>query len=154
MIPPLHSHLAIDRMLFCITCIALVHTPTQRLAFRAMECDGDTLDAIHTTLARSYLDLEVMLDEFYTVLLRIKLFCHVIAICLVDPDRGHACIVMPCGVCTALGGLCIPRPRMMGHHSLPRKHGVPSAHLTAYACQHLGQHCETFPPGRRNRPGT
>ena len=72
-----------SRMLICISCIALVHTPTQRLAFRAMECDGDTLDAIHTTLARSYLDLEVMLDEFYTVLLRIKLFCHIIAVCLV-----------------------------------------------------------------------
>ena len=38
-----------------------------------------------------------------------------------SPDRGHSCIVMPCGVCTALGGLCIPRPHMMGHHSLPRK---------------------------------
>ena len=58
-------------MLICNYCIALVHSPIQRLAFCAMECDGDTLDAIHTTLARSYLDLEVMLDEFYTVLLRI-----------------------------------------------------------------------------------
>ena len=88
MIPPLHSHLAIGRMLFCISCIALVHT--QRLAFRAMECGGDTLDAIHTTLARSYLDLEVMLDEFYTVLLHIKLFSHVIAItvCL-DTTGGN-----------------------------------------------------------------
>ena len=116
MVLSLHSHLAIGRMLICI-----YRTPTQRLAFRAMECDGDTLDAIHTTLARSYLDLEVMLDKFYTVLLRIKLFCRVIASCLVAPDRGHSCIVMPCGVCTALGGLCIPRPHMMGHHSLPRK---------------------------------
>ena len=54
-------------MLICICCRALFHSPIQRLAFCAMECDGDTLDAIHT-LARSYLDLEVMLDEFYTVL--------------------------------------------------------------------------------------
>ena len=60
-------------MLICICCRALFHSPIQRLAFCAMECDGDTLDAIHTTLARSYLDLEVMLDKFYTVLLRIKL---------------------------------------------------------------------------------
>ena len=98
MILSLHSHLAIGRILFCISCIALVHTPTQRLAFRAMECDGDTLDAVHTTLARSYLDLEVMLDEFYTVLLRIKLFCHVIAICfvaltLIEGIRALSCLV-------------------------------------------------------------
>ena len=62
------------------------------------ECDGDTLDAIHTTLARSYLDLEVTLDEFYTVLLRIKLFCHIIAVCLValtliEGTHALSCIV-------------------------------------------------------------
>ena len=61
---PVHSHLAIIRILICIPCIALVHSPTLRLAFRAMECDGDTLDAIHTTLARSYLDLEVSALSF------------------------------------------------------------------------------------------
>ena len=76
----------------------LVHTPTQRLAFRAMECDEDTLDAIHTTIARSYLDLEVVLDEFYTVLLRIKFFCHVTAVCLValtliEGIRALSCLV-------------------------------------------------------------
>ena len=85
-------------MLICIYCIALGHSPIQRLAFCAMECDGDTLDAIHTTLARSYLDLEVMLDEFYTVLLRIKLFCHIIAVCLValtliEGTRALSCLV-------------------------------------------------------------
>ena len=77
---------------------AFFHPPFQRLALCAMECDGDTLDAIHTTLARSYLDLEVMLDEFYTVLLRIKLFCHIIAVCLValtliEGTRALSCIL-------------------------------------------------------------
>ena len=44
------------------------------------------------------LNLEVMLDEFYTVLLRIKLFCHIIAVCLValtliEGTRALSCIV-------------------------------------------------------------
>ena len=62
----LHSLGPRSELLICITATVLIYTPTQRLAFRAMECDEDTLDAIHTTIARSYLDLEVMMDEFYT----------------------------------------------------------------------------------------
>ena len=43
----------------------------------------DALDAIHTTLARSYLDIEVYLDKICCILARIRLLCHVRALCLV-----------------------------------------------------------------------
>ena len=71
---------------------AFFHPPFQRPALCAMECDGDTLDAIHTTLARSYLDLEVMLDKFYTVLLRINAVC-LVALTLIEGTRALSSIL-------------------------------------------------------------
>ena len=42
----------------------------------------DTLDAIHTTLAQSFLDI-VYVDEIRCILARIRFLCHVSALCLV-----------------------------------------------------------------------
>ena len=40
------------------------------------------MDALHHTIARNYLDVEVMLEEIHFVLARIKFLCSVIALCL------------------------------------------------------------------------
>ena len=43
----------------------------------------EILDAMHETIARSYLDLEIVLEDFMFVLLSIRSYMRIVAFCMV-----------------------------------------------------------------------
>ena len=43
----------------------------------------EILDAMHETIARSYLDLEIVLEDFMFVLLSIRFYIRIVAFCMV-----------------------------------------------------------------------
>ena len=67
----------------CASKLVSAATHTSAIALPSAMEQEETLDAIHATIARSYLDLEVMLDELCCILARIRFLCSVIAICLI-----------------------------------------------------------------------
>ena len=67
----------------CASKLVSAATRTSAIALPSAMEQEETLEDIHATIARSYLDLEVMLDELCCILARIRFLCSVIAICLI-----------------------------------------------------------------------
>ena len=81
---PVHSCQP-DLLPFAV-CITLKYFLNFQPCVQARKCCHSHVShrpAIHATIARSYLDLEVMLDELCCILARIWFLCSVIAICLI-----------------------------------------------------------------------
>ena len=72
-------------------CIQCMHNPQPtslqsrfpiRTRLQLME-QHEILDAMHETIARSYLDLEIVLEDFILVLLSIRFYIRIVAFCMV-----------------------------------------------------------------------
>ena len=89
--PRLCSHKGPLRWRACIThafsvCASRSRPACSRNSQSAHACgmeQHEILDAMHETIARSYLDLEIVLEDFMFVLLSIRFYIRIVAFCMV-----------------------------------------------------------------------